>query len=289
MKNFTINDMERFSGIKAHTLRIWERRYSTTQPERSGGNSRIYTLDELKKILNISLLKNNGYKISVLSKISSEDIEARILRLSIDHIKWQKAINELTINMYAMEPGSIDKILDDLLVTWNIDLLVENIIYPFLNMTGLLWKGNKLPEEHLVVTAIRKKLMFAIESTAPVTTSNKTALLFLPDSKQLDLGLLYCNYYLKQRGIKVLYMGNDVTLDNLKSIFRLTSLSCLFTYLPKISSFPLAQLTGFINANAPYCKLIVGQYHSNSTDIKNEDPAYMNFKKALDFLYRSCM
>jgi DNA-binding transcriptional MerR regulator len=156
MKSFTINDLERFSGIKAHTLRIWERRYSLVTPGRSSGNFRLYTLEELKKILDIALLQKNGYRISVLSKISSEDIKDKIEHLSIDYIKWQKAINDLTINMYTIEPESFEKNLDELLLNWPIDILMEKIIFPFLYITGLLWSGNKLDEEHLVVTAIRK-------------------------------------------------------------------------------------------------------------------------------------
>ncbi len=288
MKNFTINDLERFSGIKAHTLRIWERRYALVTPIRSAGNFRLYTLDELKKILNIALLKKNGYRISVLSKICAEDIENKIEQLSTDYIKWQKAINDLTINMYTLEPESFEWVLDELLLLWPIDILVEKIIFPFLNITNLLWTGNKLSEEHLVVTAIRKKLIFAIESCGLISNKDKTVLLFLPDRKQLDLGLLYSNYFLKRRGIRVLYLGNDVTIQNLKSIFHELSLSYLFTYLPQHHLFDTKELLECMSQYAPGCILIIGKY--SYEPIENtyaENLIYMDFTNALEFLHKS--
>ena len=288
MKNFTINDLERFSGIKAHTLRVWERRYALVKPIRSPGNFRLYTLDELKKILNIALLKKNGYRISVLSKIKARDIEDKIEQLSSDNIKWQKAINDLTINMYTLQPESFEWVLDELLLHWPIDILVEKIIFPFLTVTHLLWTGNKLSEKHLVVTAIRKKLIFAIESSGLISTRNEPVLLFLPDRKQLDLGLLYCNYYLKRRGIKVLYLGNDVSIQNLKNIFHELTLSYLFTYLPQDHAFQTEQLLECMSLYAPNCKLIIGKYCYQPIDnIHAESLIYMDFANALEFLHKS--
>ncbi len=104
VKSFTINDLERFSGVKAHTIRVWERRYALLKPIRSPGNFRLYTLDELKKILNTALLKKNGFGISGLSKILDTDIEDKVGLLSNDYNKWQKAINDLAINRYTVEP-----------------------------------------------------------------------------------------------------------------------------------------------------------------------------------------
>lgn len=288
MKNFTINDLERFSGIKAHTLRVWERRYALVHPGRSSGNSRLYTLDEVKKILNIVLLKKNGHRISVLAKTRTEDIEDKIEQLSNDYIKWQKALIDLTINMYSSEPGSFESILDDLLMNWPIDILIEKIIFPFLNITRLLWTWKKLNEEHLVVTAIRKKLIFAIESCDIIKNRNKTVLLFLPDNKQLDLGLLYANYFLKRRGIHVLYLGTDVTTSNLKSIFQVQPPSYVFTYLLPNHHLLPEQLLACLSIYAPNAKLIIAEYCLNSeAPILNDNLVQLNYIDALDLLLSS--
>ncbi len=286
MKKFTINDVERFSGIKAHTLRVWERRYALVHPGRSSGNSRLYTIDEVKKILNIALLKKNGHQMSVLAKISTESIEDKIEQLSNDYIKWQKAVIDLTINMYTPEPGSFESILDGLLINWPIDTLIEKIIFPFLNITRLLWTGKKLNEEHLVVTAIRKKLIFAIESCDSITNRVKTVLLFLPDNKQLDLGLLYANYFLKKKGIHVLFLGSDVTISNLKSIFQVQPPSYVFTYLLPNHHLLPEQLLACLNIYAPDAKLIIAEYCFNPVSpILKDNHVQLNYIEALDLLH----
>ncbi|MBC7868178.1 MAG: hypothetical protein H7X88_11650 [Gloeobacteraceae cyanobacterium ES-bin-316] len=236
--------------------------------------------------MNIALLKKNGYQISGLSKTPVTDIEAKVGLLSNDQNKWQKAINDLTINMYTLEPESFEWILDELLLTWPIDILIEKIIFPFLNITSLLWIGNKLDEEHLVVTAIRKKLIFAIETARLITKRDKTVLLFLPDTRQLDLGLLYSNYYLKRRGVRVLYLGNDVTIQNLKSIFNVLSPAYIFTYLRPNHHFPTGQLLECMNLYAPDAKLIIGEYSFGYlTPVYKNNLVKMNYAEALEFLH----
>jgi DNA-binding transcriptional MerR regulator len=284
IKSFTISDLERFSGVKAHTLRIWESRYALLQPVRTSGNFRLYTLDELKKILNIALLNKNGCRISNLAKTHTADIENQVRLLPNDDDKWQRAINDLTINMYTLEPASFEWVLDELLLNWPIGILVEKIIYPFLKITRLLWVGNKLYEEHLVVTAIRKKLMFAIETAHAPATHDHTVLLFLPDGKQIDLGLLYSNYFLKKTGMPVLYLGIDVTIQNLKTILQIHQPAYLFTYLPQNHHFPITQLVACMQLHAPVAKLIIGGYYSRDSAEFGENCIQMKYDEALDFL-----
>ena len=287
-KNFTIADLERFSGVKAHTLRIWEKRYGLLKPNRSPGNFRLYTLAELKKILNIALLKKNGFQISGLSKFSDTEIENKIAILLHDESKWQKAINDLTINMYTRDPESFEWVLDELLLTWSVDILVEKIIFPFLKITHLLWEGNQLFEEHLVVTAARKKLIFAIECTVAVAVKDKTVLLFLPGTKQLDLGLLYCNYYLKRRSVHVLYLGNDVNIENLKIILQVHPPAYIFTYLQEHHRFPVSQLSAFLNVHIPSAKLIIAQYSASvSNTACDNNLLQLEYDNALFYLYQN--
>lgn len=284
IKTFTINDLERFSGVKAHTLRIWEQRYTILQPNRTSGNFRLYTLGELKKILNIALLNRNGYRISSLAKMDNAGIEEKVRLLPNDNNIWQRAVNDLTVNMYTLDPSSFEWILDELLLTFSIETLVEKIIYPFLKLTRLLWVGNKLYEEHLVVTAIRKKLILAIETVYLDAKDKKTVLLFLPDGKQLDLGLLYCNYFLKKRDIPVLYLGIDVTLQNLKIILHLHPPTYIFTYLPSNHHYPTHQLLECINLYAPQTKLLIGDYSVPAQPVSVDHFMQMEFEEALDYL-----
>ena len=259
------------------------------QPGRTAGNLRLYTLEELKKVLNIALLKRNGYRISGLSKIHPKDMEAKVGLLSDDYDQWQRAINDLTINMYTLDPESFEWVLDELLLAWPIEIMIEKIIFPFLKITNLLWIGHKLCEEHLVVAAIRKKLILAIESVGFIPKADKTVLLFLPDTKQLDLGLLYGNYFLKKRGVHVLYMGNDITIQNLKSIFYVHPPTYIFTYLQQNHHFPIEQLLDCINLYAQYATLIIGGYSLEyATPIFSDNLIQMSYAEALEFLIAHC-
>jgi DNA-binding transcriptional MerR regulator len=288
-KNFTINDLERHSGIKAHTLRAWERRYSLLHPTRTAGNLRLYRIDELKLIMNISLLTKNGYRISWLSSIHTNEIEDKVLLLSDDKDQWQHAVYNLTICMYNGEPEAFEDLLDKLLLTWKIEILIEKILFPFLKTTGLLWIGHKLCEEHLVVTAVRKKLILGIETLNLKSKGEKTVLLFLPDTKQLDLGLLYANFFLKRRGTRIIYLGNDITIQNLNSICSVYAPTYLFTYLPENHHFPVQQLLHCINQNARYAKFIIGNYSEYlSAPTFSDNLIQMSYSEALEFLCASC-
>ncbi|MEO7317169.1 MAG: MerR family transcriptional regulator [Ginsengibacter sp.] len=286
IKYFTIKDMERFSGIKAHTLRAWEHRYDLLKPARGSGNYRLYTLNQLKKILQIALLKKNGFRISFLSIMSDNDLEQKLKQLNDESDRQQLAINDLIINMYSVDPESFQFLLDELLFTWAINMLVEKVLFPFLKITNLLWIGHKRIEEHLVVTAIRKKLILAIETLTITVKSNKRVLLFLPDTKQLDLGLLYGNYYLKRRGVQIIYLGNDITIQNLKTFFYVYTPAYLFTYLPNNNRVLIKELLDCISLYDGDTKLVIGEYSLNKDHRSSNDKLIqINYEQALDFLY----
>lgn len=284
MKNFTINDLERFTGVKAHTLRIWERRYDILHPERTPGNFRSYTVDQLRKILNIALLNKNGHKISKLARSTEDGVENSLTSLSNEQNICQKAINELTVCMYTPDPHSFEEVLARLFATWPSDIVMEKIVFPFLSTTSLLWTGNKLYEEHIVVTSIRKKLFLAIESLPDTSKSLESVVLFLPDNKQLDLGLIYSNYFLKKRGMHVIYFGVDVSLQHLQRYLKLHSPDYIFTYLPETTQFPTKQLLACMEANAPHAKFIIGEYAVERAAVSNANLLQMKYAKALEYL-----
>ena len=286
---FTINDLERFTGVKAHTLRIWERRYGLICPNRTKSNYRLYSLDELKKILDIALLNQNGYRISQLAKFPPNVIDYIISNLITESQNHKKVINILTIKMYSLQldPSIFELFIDKLLQSWHIGILTEKILIPFLKTTGLLWLGHKLYEEHLVVTAIRNKLILAIESVAPIKKNNtKAVMLFLPEAEQLDLGLLYAHYFLKSRGVNVLYLGVDVTIQNIKIILEVQPPAFIFTYFTQNYNFHKTVLLECIQAYSSDTKLIIGDYSSPICNTAyNQNIVNLKFEKTLDFLH----
>lgn len=281
-KNFSIRELEKFSGVKAHTLRIWERRYAMLQPQRSAGNIRMYPLEELKRLLQVAVLNRHGYRISQIFKMDEGAINVSLQLLDNNTALMEKALADLTVGMYAGESDKIIQLLNKLLKDWSLEVMVENIIYPFLHNTSLLWVGNKLYEEHIAVTAIRQKLQYAIERLQPSTNNATTILLFLTDTRQLDLGLLYCHYLFKRNGCKVLYLGNDITLSNLKSALEFNSFTHVFTYLKNPTQSNVDELLSVIQTYSTGSTLVIGDYHfPPSSQVTGKNILKLPFTQAL--------
>jgi len=257
MKNFSIKELETLCGIKAHTIRIWEHRHSVFQPQRTDGNARRYSLEELSKVLKLALLNKCGHKISNISKLTADSLEEKLESLIKDEQRIQKAITQLIMCMYRMDTEGFERILNDCYLTWPVETVIDCIIFPFLEKVGLLCQGKQLNEEHLVVTAIRKKLLCSIERTDAERLNGKTALLFLSGERQLDLMLLYLYYHLKKNGCEVIYMGADISIRNLEEMLSIKKADFLVTYLSKKSSLSLDMLSVKMKHAAPQSLLFL--------------------------------
>ena len=285
MKSFSIKELEILSGIKAHTLRMWEKRYSVLTPQRSKGNSRLYSINELGKILNISLLNKNGYKVSHLSALSNDELEQKIKGLVDNDGKQQKAVNELIIYMHQLDMESFEMIFDTCLLAWSIDIVLNEIVYKFLQKTGLLWKGNRLTEEHFVVTTLRSKIILGIERAKVNERKNRKILLFVPEAGQLDLMLLYTKYLLKSKGFQVLYMGSDISIANLKAVIQLKQPNYVFTYLPKRIKFEISELSSIMYELMPQSKLVIANTpESRLIKTNYENVMLLGYEDAISFV-----
>jgi len=222
MNVFTIKDLENLSGIKAHTIRIWEQRYNFLKPNRTDTNIRYYCNQELKTILNISLLNKYGYKISHIDKMTEQELKSKIISLSDREAQQERLVNELIAYMIDLEIECFEKILDGFILTKGIDKAITQIIFPFLHRIGILWVTNHIhpAQEHLVTNIIRQKLIVGIEGTMTHRRAGKTVLLFLPEGEYHELGLLYVYYLLKTHGVRVLYLGADVPLKDVEFVCR---------------------------------------------------------------------
>lgn len=284
-RNFAINELEKFSGIKAHTLRIWEQRYGVPKPARKNNNSRFYSVEQLVQILDIALLNRHGYKISQLCTFSPQLIKEKIKKLSDEQCRQEAAIADLLYNMYLINIEGFERVLNNSFFTWPVYTVVTKIIYPFLKKTNLLWQGMRLTEEHLVVTTLRKKLMYAIETTPMGTTTRKTVLLFLGDVKQLDLALLYACFLLKYSGIQVVYMGNDVSVENIITVSQKMEVDFLYTYLPDNSNRKINYLATKISEMNPDLRLVLTLHPSNIVNESHPGKVTtMQFEDAVSFL-----
>ncbi len=223
MNAFTIKDLENLSGIKAHTIRIWEQRYHFLKPQRTTTNIRYYSNEELKIVLNIALLNKYGFKISHIDKMQPAEIKDRVLSLGDAKAIQERVVNELVQEMIDLEMDTFEKIINNYISAKGIERTVVQIIFPFLEKIGILWQTGHIhpAQEHLVTNVIRQKLIVAIETSIPRIRIDKTFLLFLPEGEHHELGLLFMYYMLKNRGIKIIYLGANVPVKDAEHIITL--------------------------------------------------------------------
>ena len=230
---FTIKDIENLSGIKAHTIRIWEQRYKFLKPARSKTNIRFYSNEELRIILNVALLSKYGYKISHISQMSRESICKKVLSLSDAGAKANVAVNDLLKCMVEFNVESFETILANYINTTGIEKTVVQIIYPFLEKVGVLWLTNHInpAQERLVSNVIRQKLIVGIDSIPTKKTTAKKVCLFLPEGEYHEISLLFVAFLLKKKGVPFIYLGANIPFEELRSVTEVKKPDYLYTHL----------------------------------------------------------
>lgn len=282
MNAFTIKDLENLTGIKAHTIRIWEQRYSFLKPQRTDTNIRYYNNEELKKILNIALLNKYGYKISHIDRMSETEINDKIITLNNALAQQERVINDLIQQMVDLNIEAFEANLSEYIRLRGIEKTINHIIFPFMERIGVLWiTGHINPaQEHLVSNIIRQKLIVGTETVVSHLKVDQTGLLFLPEGEFHELGLLFIQYLLKSRGISVLYLGANVPIEDVEYIIKAKNPDFLYTHLTSVShGFSFDR---FINQaakkfdNIPF--IISGRL---AIAYEKKIPAKMNFKRSL--------
>lgn len=238
MNAFTIKDLENLSGIKAHTIRIWEQRYSFLRPQRTTTNIRYYTGDELKTVLNIALLNKYGFKISHIDRMQPCEIRDRILSLDDAKAKQERIVNDMVQEMIDLNMENFEKLLEDYIMSKGVEKTVTQIIFPFLEKTGILWQTGQInpAQEHLVTNVIRQKLMVAIEHCVSPVKMDKTVVLFLPEGEHHELGLLFMYYLLKSRGAATIYLGANVPVKDVEYVIKLKKPDLVFVHMTTLTS-----------------------------------------------------
>ena len=282
MNAFTIKDLENLSGIKAHTIRIWEQRYSFLKPQRTTTNIRYYSSDELKMLLNISLLNKYGYKISHIDKMEEPEIKEKILTLTHAQAQQERIVNEMIQSMVDLDMEKFEQVLSSYIHLRGIEKTIHQIVFPFLERIGILWLTYHInpAQEHLVINIIRQKLIVAIDGTQQHLQSSKTALLFLPEGEFHEIGLLYIYYLLKSRGIKVYYLGANVPIKDMVYIVKLKRPDFLYCHLTSVANnFIFDRFLNNLQTHIPeFPVLVSGQL---TQQYKKSTPANVHLKKSL--------
>ena len=232
---FTIKDLESFSGIKAHTIRIWEKRYNLLTPNRTDSNIRYYDISNLQKLLNVSLLNNHGLKISKIADLSESQILANVREVISKNGIESQSSNMFKLAMLNFDETLFVKTYNGLLAKYSFREIVKKIFIPLLNEIGLLWQVSSITpaHEHFITNLIRQKIYTNIETVqlSEVSNNSKLFVLYLPLNEIHELGLLYLHYELLLHGYKSIYLGQSVPVSNLTDVTKVYDNCCFVSYL----------------------------------------------------------
>jgi DNA-binding transcriptional MerR regulator len=252
---YSIKDLERLTGVKAHTIRIWEQRYSLLVPDRTDTNIRLYNDHELMVLLNISLLIKHGGKISHIAKLKNEEIIERIQEMVQQPRSTNEFFDAQTDNlikaMLELDELRFEKVISTSALKYGFEQTMLNILIPFLQKVGIMWRvgESNVFQEHFITNLIRKKILVAVDGYSGNTNPGADEyLLYLPDGELHEIGLLFSKYILKVRGKRVIYLGQMVPMEDVLTYCKkyspkyvLTfftaaySLDSIYTYLDKLS------------------------------------------------------
>ncbi len=253
--SFSIKDLENICGIKAHTIRIWEKRYNLLTPKRTDTNIRTYSLQNLQKLLNVTYLVNSGYKISRISKLNEEEIASYIRSIVSNKSTNTQAINSFKLATLNYDLNLFLKTYDGLIANTTFRQVFYDVFIPLLNEIGMLWQTNTIDpaHEHFISSLIKQKLLVNIEKLQqqePAKT-DKAFVLFLPKNEIHDLGLLFINYEILLSGYQTVYLGASIPLDNLKGLVTFheqTTFVSYFTVQPEKD-----KINSYLKAFKAYC------------------------------------
>ena len=240
--NYSIKDLETLSGIKAHTLRIWEQRYQLLKPHRTDTNIRYYTNDDLRRILNVSLLNKNGRKISKIASLNDKELYDEVNKLSKESENNSDQIENLILCMIELDEERFEKIINSNILRLGLIKTIDEILFPFLQKIGVMWQTGTInpAQEHFISNLIRQKLIVAIDGQL-VKRDNKSkkVVLFLPEGELHEISLLFCTYLLRNAGHQSIYFGQSVPLTDMVRVAEIREPH----YLVTIITQPFKEIT----------------------------------------------
>lgn len=254
MAVYSIKDLEKLSGIKAHTIRIWEQRYGIIQPKRTQTNIRYYDDDDLKLVLNIAMLNRNGVKISKIAKMNKQEIGDKVAEVSEINFEHGTQLDALTISMIEMDELKFDRIISTNIHQLGFERTMLEVIYPFLEKLSLLWlTGSVNPaQENFISYLIRQKIIVAIDKEPlPAIKKAKKFIIYLPEGEKQELSILFMHYLLKSRGHQVVYLGLDISLSDIRDACQIVQPDYIFTMITE--TFAKESVQRYVDRLAGVC------------------------------------
>jgi len=228
---YSIKDLETLSGIKAHTIRIWEKRYNLLEPGRTCTNIRMYCDKDLRKILNVSMLVKHGFRISKVSEWCNERIKEEIL--SLDEVSKTQSdyVERLIVSTINFDEDLIISTLNDSFKSFGIEKAMAKVVFPFFERIGLYWQvGSMFPaQEHYFSNLLRQKIIAEKDRLSFVKKLKETILFYLHEDERHELSLLFYSLIATSLGYRVIYLGQNVPIEDLKSLQLKKKTDMVFT------------------------------------------------------------
>lgn len=286
---YSIKDMENLSGVKAHTLRIWEKRYDIIHPKRTATNIRYYTDEDLRHLLNVCYLYKKGYKISKIAEMNEDDLKQTISDYSLVDLNEKDKVDTLMMFILELDAYNLNKVLDHSIEQKGLEETMNDLIYPLLDRLSMKWLAGSFQSVHesFVTQIIRAKIQIAIESAPEQPNFSPTYIIYLPESEQQELSMLYMHFLLKKNRCKVINLGNDVSLKDVIASAEVLKPNYIFTIINnelKQGSFKnyIEELTSCEN----YERLLITGYQTVAQSIKwpANTTVFKNLGEMLNFI-----
>jgi DNA-binding transcriptional MerR regulator len=233
---FSIKNLENLSGIKAHTLRIWEKRYNLLEPERTDTNIRRYSLESLKKLLNVTLLYNHGFKISKIACLESDEIPELVRSIALKSNSEQVSINAFKLAMINFDYELFDANYLEISQHHDFEYIFLNMFMPLMRELGILWQTGAISpsHEHFITHLVKQKIHLQTETLQrekPRREDHPPFVLFLPENEIHELGILYLNYLILSKGFRTIFLGQSLQSSSLETLYTYQTEFIFVSYL----------------------------------------------------------
>ena len=281
-EGYSIKDLETLSGIKAHTIRIWEKRYDLLKPERTDTNIRYYTDDDLKRMLNVALLVRNGYKISKVAAWKEDDIKQTVLDVAKTKKSEEGYVDQLLLFMVNFDNVGFAALVNEIIKKYGLEEAMQNLFFALFERIGTFWQvGSIFPaQEHYITSFIRQKIITAIDEHGIINSKEKTILFYLPEEELHELSLLFYSYLAIKSGYNIIYLGQFVPFADLEKIRLHVKLDFIFTaFISPIQKEDLENYLGKLKELYQHQKVFITGWQ-----IKEHAPKLpRNFKVVKDY------
>lgn len=263
---YSIKDLETLSGIKAHTIRIWEKRYGVITPDRTDTNIRTYCDSDLKKLLNIALLNNHGLKISKISKLDDQSISKEVEKIALSDTSYPTYIDRLIVSMVDLDRLKFEAILKDGSDKLGFENFCINVLYPLLQKIGVMWLADSInpAQEHFISSLIIQKMYVASDNLYTTAEKKTKTIFFLREGELHEMGLLFYRYIMEKRGTDAIYLGQSVPFEDVKQVVRAHKPDYLVTaFVATMEEDAFLRYVKELSETFPEQKIIISGYQTS--------------------------